>query len=101
MTRADRLITDCRLATMTEGGAAYGAIEDGAMLVRDGRIVWAGARADLPAHEAATRASLDARTTMAGMGNSATAAAHDAAVRPGASYDGDDGLRLRECVEKA
>jgi hypothetical protein len=54
MIRADRLITDCRLATMAEGGAAYGAVEDGALLVRDGRIVWAGARDDLPAHEAAT-----------------------------------------------
>ena len=67
MTRADRLITDCRLATMTEGGAAYGAIEDGAMLVRDGRIVWAGARADLPAHEAATTDRLDGRWVTPGL----------------------------------
>ena len=59
MIRADRLITDCRLATMAEGGAAYGAIEDGALLVRDGRIVWAGARADLPAHEATATDRLD------------------------------------------
>ena len=67
MTRADRLITDCRLATMTEGGAAYGAIEDGAMLVRDGRIVWAGARADLPKHEAATTDRLDGRWVTPGL----------------------------------
>ncbi len=67
MIRADRLITDCRLATMTEGGAAYGAIEDGAMLVRDGRIVWAGARADLPAHEAATTDRLDGRWVTPGL----------------------------------
>ena len=67
MTRADRLITDCRLATMTEGGAAYGAIEDGAMLVRDGRIVWAGARADLPTHEAATTDRLDGRWVTPGL----------------------------------
>ena len=52
MIRADRLIIDCRLATMVEGGAAYGAIEDGALLAGDGRIVWAGARAELPGHEA-------------------------------------------------
>ncbi len=62
--KADRLITDCHLATMTppaDGtrGAAYGAIEDGAILIRDGRIAWVGARADLPAHEAAETDRLD------------------------------------------
>ena len=67
MIRADRLITDCRLATMAESGTAYGAIEDGAMLVRDGRIVWAGARADLPAHEAATTDRLDGRWVTPGL----------------------------------
>lgn len=64
---ADRLITDCRLATMAEGGAAYGAIEDGALLVRAGRIVWAGARADLPAHEAAETDRLDGRWVTPGL----------------------------------
>ncbi len=67
MIRADRLITDCRLATMAEGGAAYGAVEDGALLVRDGRIVWAGARGDLPAHEAATIDRLDGRWVTPGL----------------------------------
>ena len=67
MIRADRLITDCRLATMAESGTAYGAIEDGALLVRDGRIVWAGARADLPAHEAATTDRLDGRWVTPGL----------------------------------
>ena len=67
MIRADRLITDCRLATMAEGGAAYGAVEDGALLVRDGRIVWAGARADLPAHEAATIDRLGGRWVTPGL----------------------------------
>ena len=67
MIRADRLITDCRLATMAEGGAAYGAIEDGALLVRDGRIVWAGARADLPAHEAAGTDRLEGRWVTPGL----------------------------------
>ena len=67
MIRADRLITDCRLATMAEGGAAYGAIEDGALLVRDGRIVWAGARADLPAHEAVETDRLDGRWVTPGL----------------------------------
>jgi imidazolonepropionase len=67
MNRADRLITDCRLATMAEGGAAYGAVEDGALLVRDGRIVRAGARADLPAHEAATIDRLGGRWVTPGL----------------------------------
>jgi imidazolonepropionase len=67
MIRADRLITDCRLATMAQGGAAYGAIEDGALLVRDGRIVWAGARADLPAHEAVETDRLDGRWVTPGL----------------------------------
>ena len=67
MIRADRLITDCRLATMAESGTAYGAIEDGALLVRDGRIVWAGARGDLPAHEAATIDGLDGRWVTPGL----------------------------------
>jgi len=67
MIRADRLITDCRLATMVEGGAAYGAIVDGALLVRDGRILWAGARGDLPAHEAAMTDRLDGRWVTPGL----------------------------------
>lgn len=67
MIRADRLITDCRLATMAEGGAAYGATGDGAILISDGRIIWAGARADLPAHEAATTDRLDGRWVTPGL----------------------------------
>ena len=67
MIRADRLITDCRLATMAESGTAYGAVEDGALLVRDGRMVWAGARGDLPAHEAATIDRLDGRWVTPGL----------------------------------
>ena len=67
MIRVDRLITDCRLATMAEGGAAYGAIEDGALLVRDGRIVWAGARADLPVHQATETDRLDGRWVTPGL----------------------------------
>ena len=67
MIRADRLIIDCRLATMVEGGAPYGAVEDGAILIRDGRIVWARARADLPAHEAAETDRLDGRWVTPGL----------------------------------
>ena len=67
MIRADRLITDCRLATMVEGGAAYGAIEDGAILIRDGRIAWVGARGDLPEHAAAETDPLDGRWVTPGL----------------------------------
>ena len=44
----DRLIVDAQVAAMTEGGAAYGAIRDGAVAIKDGRIAWAGPARDLP-----------------------------------------------------
>ena len=65
--KVDRLITDCRLATMVPGSAAYGAIEDGAILIRDGQIVWVGPRADLPEHEAAHTDRLDGRWVTPGL----------------------------------
>lgn len=43
----DRLFTNVRLATMA-GAEPYGLIEDGALGVKDGRIAFAGAAADLP-----------------------------------------------------
>src|SRR5215470_1817108 len=49
----DTLWLDANLATMREGGAAYGAIEDGAIAAEVGRIAWIGKRADLPADAAA------------------------------------------------
>jgi len=67
MEKFDRLITDCRLATMVPGGEAHGAIEDGAILIRDGRILWAGAGADLPAHEAMETDRLDGRWVTPGL----------------------------------
>ena len=48
----DSLWTDARLATMTAGGAPYGAIEPGAIAVRDGRIAWIGPMSALPADAA-------------------------------------------------
>ncbi len=62
-----RLITDCRLATMVPGGEPYGAVDDGAILIRDGRITWAGARADLPPHQAAETDRLDGRWVTPGL----------------------------------
>ncbi len=52
---------------MAEGGAPFGAIEDGAILIRDGRIVWCGPRADLPAHEAVQTDRLDGRWVTPGL----------------------------------
>jgi len=43
----DQLWTDCHLATMAEGKGAYGAIPNGALALKDGRIAWVGARASL------------------------------------------------------
>src|SRR5690242_5389207 len=47
-TRWDHLLVDVGLATLTDNGHPYGAIDDGAIGWRDGRIVFAGPRADLP-----------------------------------------------------
>lgn len=44
----DLLLTDCRAATMSDNGQAYGAIEDAAIAIADGRIAWIGPRAELP-----------------------------------------------------
>ncbi len=48
----DRLIIDCHVATMVEGGVPYGAIYDAALLIRDTRIAWVGPESELPAHHA-------------------------------------------------
>lgn len=50
----DTLWIDCNAATMVPGGEAYGAIEDAAIAVHDGRIARVGPRAELAdddAHE--------------------------------------------------
>ncbi len=49
MAEWDDLWVNAELATMTPGGGAYGAVSDGAIAVRDGRIAWLGRAADLPA----------------------------------------------------
>ena len=53
MARAEAAIWDDlwiggRLATMAPGPAPYGAIDDGALAVANGRIAWVGRRTDLP-----------------------------------------------------
>jgi len=50
----DRLWTNARLATMVSGsGAPYGAVEDGVIAARDGRILYAGPRSEAPTFKAA------------------------------------------------
>ena len=44
----DMLYLNAHLATMVSGGAPYGAIEDGAIAVEDGKIAWLGRQTDLP-----------------------------------------------------
>jgi imidazolonepropionase len=67
MMRADLLIVDCRVATLVEGPTPFGALNDGAILVREGRIVWIGARADLPDHVADRTHRLDGRWVTPGL----------------------------------
>ncbi len=47
----DTLWVGANLATMAANGEPYGAIEDGAIGVEGGRIVWVGRRVDLPGPE--------------------------------------------------
>lgn len=50
----DKLWTNARLATMSAAvDAPYGAIEDGVIAARDGRIVFAGPRSEAPVFDAA------------------------------------------------
>jgi imidazolonepropionase len=66
--RFDRLLTDCRAATMVAGDAPYGAIEDAAILIREGRIAWIGPRAELAGSaEAGTVERLDGRWVTPGL----------------------------------
>ncbi|BDA85264.1 imidazolonepropionase [Aureimonas sp. SA4125] len=53
-TSADTLWTNARLATLDPALPGLGIVEDGAIAARDGRIVFVGARADLPVDFAAT-----------------------------------------------
>jgi imidazolonepropionase len=65
--KADRLLIDCHVATMVEGPAPYGAIDDAAVVIRDGRIAWVGSHADMPAVEAAEIDRLDGRWVTPGL----------------------------------
>jgi imidazolonepropionase len=56
----DRLLIECNIATMDPAIAApFGAIEDGAIGIEDGRIVQVGRRVDLAGYKAASVESLN------------------------------------------
>ena len=59
MAREDRIFTNARLATLAPGLPGLGVVENGAILVRGGRIVFAGAAADMPRAEAASAEIVD------------------------------------------
>lgn len=65
--KADRLLIDCHAATMANSDVPYGAIEDAAVVIADGRIAWVGPRADLPPVQAATTERLDGRLLTPGL----------------------------------
>ena len=65
--KADRLLIDCHVATMVKGLVPYGAIQDAAVVVVDGRIAWVGPRADLPSVDAAETERLDGRWVTPGL----------------------------------
>lgn len=58
--RVDRLLTEVRLLTMAPDRPGLGAIEDGQLATRAGRIAWVGPRAEAP--------PFDARETIRGGG---------------------------------
>ena len=62
MHRWDLLLTDARVATMRAGAPdPYGAIDGGALAIRDGEIAWVGPEAELPSHRAEETRSLEGR----------------------------------------
>ena len=67
MIDVDLLIADCKLATMVKGDVPYGTIEDGAVLIKDGRIAWVGPRADLPEYKAEKIETLEGRWVTPGL----------------------------------
>ena len=62
MGRWDLLLTDARIATMRAGAPdPYGAIDGGALAIRDGEIAWVGPGMDLPSRRAEEVRSLEGR----------------------------------------
>ncbi|MHB2169587.1 imidazolonepropionase [Alsobacter sp. R-9] len=68
MRTCDTVWTRARLATMTAGAASpYGSIEDGLIAAKDGRIVYAGPRAEAPRLDAAQTVDCEGRWITPGL----------------------------------
>ena len=64
----DRLLTDCNIATMDSSVVApFGAIEDGAIAIQDGRIVRVGRRVELAGNRARSVEPLSGAWVMPGL----------------------------------
>lgn len=63
----DTIWLNCRAATMVPGGVPYGAIDDAAIVARDGRIAWIGERGELPAETGAEVIDLQGRWVTPGL----------------------------------
>lgn len=57
----DLLLTDLHAATMATGCGPYGRIENAAIAIKDGRIDWIGAAADIPSVNAMESRSMNGR----------------------------------------
>ncbi|MEP3048129.1 MAG: imidazolonepropionase [Roseibium sp.] len=65
---SSRLLTNAKLATFAANGAAYGLIEDGALLVDGEKIAWCGASSDLPAeYGSVEKSDLEGRLVTPGL----------------------------------
>lgn len=67
MQSIDLILLDCRAATMVPGEAPYGAVEDAAIAIDKGRIVWVGPREEAPAFRPATVTRLGGRWVTPGL----------------------------------
>src|SRR5690606_36925704 len=59
MANGDRIWTNARLATLDSARAGLGIVEDGAIVARDGKILFAGPAADLPSAELSGAQTID------------------------------------------
>lgn len=57
----DAVWLNAKLATMTDNGSPYGAIEQGALAIKDGLIAYAGPQAELPPFDSLTTPLYDAQ----------------------------------------
>ncbi len=48
MSTNNQVLSDVKIATMTQNGNPYGMLDDAAIAIADGRIVWIGNQAELP-----------------------------------------------------